>query len=52
MYFNECEYCGATLDPGEKCECTSSVNAYRSKIPNKNRLAIVTTAAKRKNIII
>lgn len=21
MYFNECKYCGATLDPGEKCDC-------------------------------
>lgn len=21
MYYNECPYCGDTLDPGEKCEC-------------------------------
>ena len=21
MYFRECEYCGASLDPGEKCDC-------------------------------
>lgn len=21
MYFNTCEYCGANLDPGEKCNC-------------------------------
>lgn len=21
MYFTECPYCGATLDPGEKCDC-------------------------------
>lgn len=20
-YFNECPRCGATLDPGEKCDC-------------------------------
>lgn len=21
MYSHECEYCGANLDPGEKCDC-------------------------------
>lgn len=21
MYYNECEKCGAHLDPGEKCDC-------------------------------
>lgn len=21
MYYNECPYCGANLDPGERCEC-------------------------------
>lgn len=21
MYFRECEYCGANLDPGETCDC-------------------------------
>ena len=21
MYFRGCEYCGASLDPGEKCDC-------------------------------
>ena len=21
MYFRECEYCGASLDPAEKCDC-------------------------------
>lgn len=20
-YFNKCEYCGASLDPGERCDC-------------------------------
>lgn len=20
-YFNKCEYCGAALDPGERCDC-------------------------------
>ena len=22
-YYNQCEYCGALLDPGEVCECKS-----------------------------
>ena len=21
MYYDECPYCGAALDPGEKCKC-------------------------------
>ena len=21
MYYRECELCGATLDPGERCDC-------------------------------
>ncbi len=21
MIYHECEYCGATLDPGEHCDC-------------------------------
>lgn len=23
-YFNQCEHCGAALDPGEKCDCIGS----------------------------
>ena len=49
MYFKECEYCGASLDPGEKCDCEKSGNIYRCMIPNKKRFAIVTTPAKRLN---
>ena len=25
MYYTECSYCGATLDPGEKCDCKESM---------------------------
>ena len=25
MYYNECPICGASLDPGEKCDCESEV---------------------------
>lgn len=24
-YFNVCKICGATLDPGEKCDCEEAV---------------------------
>lgn len=43
MFYNECPICGASLDPGEKCDCaekkeactaateqTSSVNASKN----------------------
>ena len=23
MYYNVCPYCGANLDPGERCDCTA-----------------------------
>lgn len=25
-YFKICEYCGGTLDPGEKCDCRKQKN--------------------------
>lgn len=30
-YFNTCAYCGATLDPGEKCECDQEREALAAK---------------------
>lgn len=34
MIFNECEICGASLDPGEKCDCTEvSLPAIRCTQP-------------------
>lgn len=24
MYYNVCPYCGANLDPGERCDCTET----------------------------
>ena len=24
MYYNECPFCGANLDPGESCDCQDS----------------------------
>lgn len=28
MYYNECPNCGATLDPGEKCDCLLEQNEH------------------------
>lgn len=39
-YFNECEYCGAALDPGEKCECRRNQNNKeheRNKLDESNK---------------
>lgn len=30
-YFNTCPHCGATLDPGEKCECIDEKEERRKK---------------------
>ena len=27
-YYNQCEYCGAALDPGETCDCQSQDQTY------------------------
>lgn len=32
LYYHECEYCKATLDPGEKCDC---VEKSYSKVDKK-----------------
>ncbi len=32
MYFNECPYCGASLDPGEKCDCQEEKEQKRKRI--------------------
>lgn len=28
-YYNKCDFCGANLDPGEKCDCEVERNAKR-----------------------
>lgn len=33
MIFRECEHCGATLDPGERCECGGSPQEEKPKTP-------------------
>ena len=49
MYYNQCKYCGANLDPGEKCDCQKetftkvikeTVNSISDKInPNNTKFA-------------
>ncbi len=29
-FYNTCEYCAATLDPGEKCDCSKARAARKS----------------------
>ena len=29
MYYKICEYCGAHLDPGERCDCRDITASYR-----------------------
>lgn len=30
MYYNECQYCGAHLDPGEPCDCQEEKEKKRN----------------------
>lgn len=30
-FYNQCEHCGANLDPGEPCDCKDSCNDRKSK---------------------
>lgn len=36
MYYNECLFCGANLDPGEKCECREC-EEYKKELQVKGR---------------
>lgn len=35
MYYHTCPYCGANLDPGERCDCLSRI---RGKFPKRNSM--------------
>lgn len=35
LYFKTCEYCGAALDPGERCDCRKAKAARRPHINTK-----------------
>lgn len=35
-YFETCPYCGAHLDPGERCDCKESRNAFAAELYEKH----------------
>lgn len=37
MILRKCENCGASLDPGEVCDCTKTYDAEKKKPPQKER---------------
>ena len=38
MYYNECPFCGANLDPGEPCDCQDSRRRKQLLIKETNVL--------------
>ncbi len=38
MIFRQCEKCGATLDPGEKCDCDNENDTDMSAEKNTNSI--------------
>ena len=34
-YYNTCSRCGATLDPGESCDCTKKEHPQTEDAPKK-----------------
>lgn len=32
MIYRECEYCGANLDPGERCDCLERARNRKSRL--------------------
>lgn len=44
MYYKICVYCGASLDPGKKCDCRKSAEFYNDI--RKARFVKATTPTK------
>ena len=41
-YYNTCIYCGANLDPGEKCNCTNNnINVIGDEVRERGLLKSV-----------
>lgn len=38
-YYNVCDLCGATLDPGEKCTCVEDAKRERREAETKKAVA-------------
>lgn len=43
MIFRECEYCQATLDPGEKCTCRNDAEREKRKADAERRASVMHT---------
>lgn len=43
MYYRICEYCGAALDPGEKCDCIVDMAARFEQEYTKKENALSRT---------
>lgn len=41
MYYVKCPYCGANLDPGEKCDCREEAQKKNSPRPKELSLNAV-----------
>lgn len=41
MRYKECPYCGAALDPGERCDCLTTANPKSTRKTRKKRAAPV-----------
>lgn len=35
MIYHVCEYCGATLDPGERCDCQDTTKLKTGEVSRK-----------------
>ena len=53
MIFRECDLCGASLDPGERCNCREEAEAQKRKADADHRASVTgmlmaTTRGKKK----
>ena len=46
MYGYQCELCGASLDPGERCDCEDMTDEERCAMIRRRERAAVTKADK------
>ncbi len=42
MIFRECELCGATLDPGERCDCRDAAEREKRKADVERRASVTS----------
>lgn len=42
MIFRECDLCGATLDPGERCTCREENEAEKRKADAERRASVTS----------